>query len=123
MAYFLNKKVNDESPVSRALVRVVGVGPFLADAFCKKIGIKPTLKLRDLTSKQITLLADTVIKDRVNLKQEELARNLYDNVVRLTQIRSYRGIRHKKGLPLRGQRTRTNSKTAKRHNKIYNRSR
>jgi small subunit ribosomal protein S13 len=123
MAYFLNKKVNDESPVSQALVRVVGVGPFLANTFCKKIGIRPTLKLRDLTSKQVALLADIVVKDKVNLKQEELIRDLYDNVVKLTQIRSYRGMRHKKGLPLRGQRTRTNSKTAKRRNKIYSRSR
>jgi len=123
MAYFLNKKVNDNSPISQALVRVLGIGPFLADTFCKKIGIKPTLKLRDLTQKQITLLADTVVKDKVHLKQEELIRNLYENVVRLAQIRSYRGMRHKRGLPLRGQRTRTKSKTAKRQNKIYSRSR
>ena len=123
MTYFLNKKVNDKSPIKQTLMSGFGIGPFLADSFCKKIGLKPTVKLSSLTQKQISLITDTVIGDKVNLKQEELTRNLFENVTKLVQTRSYRGLRHKRGLPLRGQRTRTNSKTAKRHNKIRSRSR
>ena len=71
------------------------------------------------TTKQIARL----LEGKIHLKQEELSRYLYENIVRLAQVRSYRGVRHKKGLPLRGQRTRTNFKTAKRHNSIKNRLR
>ena len=121
--YLLNKRVNEKSPIKHALTRVFGVGPFLADFFCKKVGIRSTLKLEKLTSRQVTFLTDLLIKDKENLKQEELSRSLYENVMRLSQIRSYRGLRHKRGLPLRGQRTRTNSMTAKRQNKVQNRLR
>jgi small subunit ribosomal protein S13 len=118
MAYFLNRKINETSPLKQTLTCVFGVGPSSAESFCKKVGIKSTLKFSKLTSKQVSFLSDVLTKDKNNLIQEELSRGLYENVARLTQIRSYRGIRHKKGLPLRGQRTRTNSKTAKRHNKV-----
>ena len=113
MAYLLNNKVSEKSTIKQALTRIFGVGPFLADSFCKKVGIRPTLKLEKVT----------IVKDKIHLKQEELSRYLYENIVRLAQVRSYRGVRHKKGLPLRGQRTRTNFKTAKRHNSIKNRLR
>ena len=82
-----------------------------------------SLKLEKVSTKQLSLLTDTIVKDKIHLKQEELSRHLYENIVRLAQVRSYRGVRHKKGLPLRGQRTRTNFKTAKRHNSIKNRLR
>lgn len=123
MAYLLNNKVSEKSTIKQALTRVFGVGPFLADSFCKKVGISPTLKLEKVSTKQLSFLTDTIIKDKVHLKQEELSRYLYENIVRLAQVRSYRGVRRKKGLPLRGQRTRTNFKTAKRHNSIKNRLR
>jgi small subunit ribosomal protein S13 len=123
MTYFLNKKVKESSPIKQTLVHIFGIGPSLAEFFCKKVGVKPSLKFSRLTSRQVTLLSDALTKDKDNLNQEELSRTIYENVLRLTHIRSYRGVRHKKGLPLRGQRTRTNSKTAKRNNKIQNRSR
>lgn len=91
--------------------------------FCKKVGVKATLKLEKVTSKQRAILIDLLTKDRINMKQEELSRFLYENVARLVQIRSYRGLRHRKGLPCRGQRTRTNSTTVKRQNKKQNRLR
>jgi small subunit ribosomal protein S13 len=121
--YLLNKKVDEKSPIKYALTRVFGVGAFLADFFCKKIGIRSTLRLEKLTSRQVTFLTDLLIKDKTFSKQEELSRSLYENITRLAQIRSYRGLRHKRGLPLRGQRTRTNSMTARRQNKIQNRLR
>ena len=123
MAYLLNNKVSEKSTIKQALTRIFGVGPFLADSFCKKVGISPTLELEKVSTKQLSLLTDTIVKDKIHLKQEELSRYLYENIVRLAQVRSYRGVRHKKGLPLRGQRTRTNFKTAKRHNSIKNRLR
>ena len=121
MIYFLNKKVDNKIPIKQALMRIFGVGSFLADSFCKKVGINPILKLDKVTSKQMSLLVDTVFKDKNNFKEEELSRYLYGNSVKLAQIRCYRGSRYKKGLPLRGQRTRTNAKTAKRKNKVQNR--
>jgi len=121
MIYFLNKKVKEKIPIKQALMRVFGVGSFLAGSFCKKVGINPILKLDKATPKQIALIIDTVFKDKDTFKEEELSRYLYGNSVKLAQIRCYRGSRYKKGLPLRGQRTRTNAKTAKRKNKVQNR--
>jgi small subunit ribosomal protein S13 len=123
MIYLLNKKVDEKSPIKQALMQIFGVGPFLSDFFCKKVGVKATLKLEKVTSKQRAILIDLLTKDRINMKQEELSRFLYENVARLVQIRSYRGLRHRKGLPCRGQRTRTNSTTVKRQNKKQNRLR
>jgi|GEM_PF-2561274 small subunit ribosomal protein S13 len=123
MIYFLNKKVKEKIPIKQALMRIFGVGSFLSESFCKKIGINPILKLDEATPKQIALIIDTVFKDKDTFKEEELSRYLYGNSVRLAQIRCYRGLRYKKGLPIRGQRTRTNAKTAKRKNKVQNRLR
>lgn len=123
MVYFLNQNVNERKPIKQILTKILGVGPFLAEGFCRDLGYNPNLPLRELSPKQIAALGDKVIKDPTTPKQEELVRNVYENVKTLAQIRVYRGQRHKAGLPLRGQRTRTNGKTAKRHNRILNRSR
>ena len=123
MVYFLNQNVSKRKPIKQILTKVLGVGPFLAEGFCRDLGYNPNLHFSELSPKQIAVLGDKVIKDQTTPKQEELVRNVYENVKVLAQMRSYKGQRHKAGLPLRGQRTRTNAKTAKRHNRILNRSR
>jgi small subunit ribosomal protein S13 len=123
MVYFLNQNINEKKPLKQVLIQILGIGPFSANNFCKDLGLNSNIRFYKLSAKQVAVLGDKITKDQTNLKQEELIRNIYENVKTLSQIRTYRGQRHKFGLPLRGQRTRTNSKTAKRHNKILNRSR
>ena len=88
-----------------ALTYVFGIGRSLAKKILKDLGIDPTRKTRDLTE-------DEIIKIRAyidnNFKVEgDLRREVTQNIKRLIEINSYRGIRHKRGLPLRGQRTHT----------------
>jgi small subunit ribosomal protein S13 len=94
-----------------ALTYVFGIGRSLAKKILKDLGIDPTRKTRDLTE-------DEIIKIRAyidnNFKVEgDLRREVTQNIKRLIEINSYRGIRHKRGLPVRGQRTHTNARTRK----------
>ena len=94
-----------------ALTYVFGIGKSLAKKILKDLGIDPTRKTRDLTE-------DEIIKIRAyidnNFKVEgDLRREVTQNIKRLIEINSYRGIRHKRGLPVRGQRTHTNARTRK----------
>ena len=69
MAYLLNNKVSEKSTIKQAITSIFGVGPFLAASFCKKVGISPTLKLEKVSTKQLSLLTDTIVKDKIHLKQ------------------------------------------------------
>ena len=94
-----------------ALTYVFGIGRSLAKKILKDLGIDPTRKTRDLAE-------DEIIKIRAyidnNFKVEgDLRREVTQNIKRLIEINSYRGIRHKRGLPVRGQRTHTNARTRK----------
>jgi small subunit ribosomal protein S13 len=94
-----------------ALTYVFGIGRSLAKKILKDLGIEATRKTRDLTE-------DEIIKIRAyidnNFKVEgDLRREVTQNIKRLIEINSYRGIRHKRGLPVRGQRTHTNARTRK----------
>ncbi len=94
-----------------ALTYIFGIGRSLAKKILTDLGIDPTRKTRDLTE-------DETIKIRAyidnNFKVEgDLRREVNQNIKRLIEINSYRGIRHKRGLPVRGQRTHTNARTRK----------
>jgi small subunit ribosomal protein S13 len=121
MSSFLNKQVNEKSPVKQVLTSVFGVGPLNAALFCKDLGFSPKLSFCQLSAKQQATLADHIVRNNKFLIRDGLTRFNYDNLKRLVLMRSYRGLRHKKGLPLRGQRTRTNAKSAKKQNKGENR--
>lgn len=95
--------------VDIALRYLYGIGPTTANQIVAKTGVPPTIRVKDLTEAQTNLLREEVEK---NFKVEgELRREILSNIKRLKEIGSYRGSRHNKGLPVRGQRTKTNSRT------------
>jgi len=94
-----------------SLTYLYGVGPAIARELCRKAGIDPTVKAKDLREDEVTRLA--VLLDNEYTVEGQLRRQVNQNIARLREIACYRGIRHRKGLPVRGQRTRTNARTRK----------
>ena len=94
-----------------SLTYLYGVGPKVARELCHKAGISPDVPARDLTEDEVARIAALLDKDYV--VEGQLRRQLNQNIGRLRDIGCYRGIRHRRGLPVRGQRTRTNARTRK----------
>ena len=101
---------NDKSTVI-SLTYLYGVGNKTARELCHKAGIEPGRKARDLAEDELGRLAALLERDYV--VEGPLRRQLTQNVTRLRDIGCYRGLRHRRGLPVRGQRTRTNARTRK----------
>jgi small subunit ribosomal protein S13 len=94
--------------VEVALTYIYGIGPSRAQEIIANTGVSPDIRVRDLTEEQTSLLRDAVGGFRV---EGELRREVELNIKRLIDIGSYRGLRHRRSLPSRGQRTRTNART------------
>jgi len=92
------------------LTHIYGIGRPAAQAICKAAGVSPATKVRDLTEAEVGTLRAAVAKLTV---EGDLRRENAMAIKRLMDLGAYRGIRHRKGLPVRGQRTRTNSRTRK----------
>ena len=92
------------------LTHIFGVGRSRAKAICETTGIKPTTKVKDLTEVEVNAIRSVLAKTAV---EGDLRRENSMNIKRLMDLGSYRGLRHRKGLPVRGQRTRTNARTRK----------
>jgi small subunit ribosomal protein S13 len=101
---------NDKRTVI-SLRYIYGIGPFLADQLCKRTGISPDKRARDLTEDDLAKLA--VLLDNEYVVEGQLRRQVQQHIARLREIGCYRGLRHRKGLPVHGQRTRTNARTRK----------
>jgi len=93
-----------------ALTAIYGIGRTTARAICEASGIKPETKIKDLSEAEIEALRAQVGKYTV---EGDLRRAVSMNIKRLMDLGCYRGLRHRRGLPLRGQRTRTNARTRK----------
>jgi small subunit ribosomal protein S13 len=93
-----------------ALTSIYGIGCSLAKRICEATNVKTSLKIRDLTEEQLEALRTEIAKHNV---EGDLRREIAMNIKRLMDLGCYRGIRHRRGLPLRGQRTRTNARTRK----------
>ncbi|MDH3526836.1 MAG: 30S ribosomal protein S13 [Gammaproteobacteria bacterium] len=93
-----------------ALTAIYGIGRNTARTICANCGIKPEMKIKDLSDPEIESVRNEVAKYTV---EGDLRRTISMNIKRLMDLGSYRGIRHRRGLPLRGQRTRTNARTRK----------
>lgn len=94
-----------------ALTYIFGVGRSMSRKILAEISIKGDTKAKDLTDDEVTRLRDYI---NANFKVEgDLRREISQNIKRLIEIGSYRGIRHRRGLPVRGQRTHTNARTRK----------
>jgi len=101
---------NDKRAVI-SLRYIYGIGPFLADQLCERSGISPDKRARDLTEDELAKLASLL--DNEYVVEGQLRRQVQQNIARLRDIGCYRGLRHRKGLPVHGQRTRTNARTRK----------
>ncbi len=101
---------NDKQTVY-SLQYLYGVGPHVASELCKKAGINPTTRARDLTEDEVGRLAGLLERDYT--VEGPLRRKVQQDISRLRDIKCFRGIRHRLGLPVRGQRTRTNARTRK----------
>lgn len=101
---------NDRQTVI-SLTYLFGVGNKISHELCHKAGVDPHQKARDLAEDELGRLAALLERDYV--VEGPLRRQLAQNVVRLRDISCYRGLRHRRGLPVRGQRTRTNARTRK----------
>lgn len=88
---------------------IYGIGPFLAGQVCRQTGIDPDKRASELTEDELVRLAKLLEDEYV--VEGRLTRQLQQNIGRLQQIGCYRGLRHRRGLPVRGQRTRTNART------------
>lgn len=111
MARIAGVTLPNNKQVQIALTYIYGVGDTRAADIIKKSGISGITRVKDLTEAEANKLRDLVEK---GLKVEgELRRDVLSHVKRLKEIGSYRGIRHGKGLPVRGQRTKTNSRTVR----------
>ena len=101
---------NDKRTVI-SLRYIYGIGPFLADQLCERTGISPDKRARDLTEDELAKLASLL--DNEYVVEGQLRRQVQQSISRLRDIGCYRGLRHRKGLPVHGQRTRTNARTRK----------
>ena len=93
-----------------ALTSIYGIGRTRAHAICDAAGVQPDTKVRDLEEAAVEALRAEVAKFPV---EGDLRRDVSMNIKRLMDLGCYRGVRHRRGLPLRGQRTRTNARTRK----------
>jgi small subunit ribosomal protein S13 len=93
-----------------ALQSIYGIGPTRAKAICAAAGVAPATKIKDLSDGEMDKLRESVGRFTV---EGDLRREVSMNIKRLMDLGCYRGIRHRKGLPMRGQRTRTNARTRK----------
>ncbi len=93
-----------------ALRSIYGIGSHRAIAICKKVGLEPSVKVVELKDDQSAQLQDAVNEYVV---EGDLRRRVAMDIKRLGDIKCYRGLRHKRGLPVRGQRTKTNARTRK----------
>jgi small subunit ribosomal protein S13 len=97
--------------VEIALRYIHGIGPAHATEICKKVGIAANRRVSDLTETEVIQIRETI--DRDYLVEGDLRREVAMNIKRLMDLGCYRGLRHRRGLPVRGQRTHTNARTRK----------
>ncbi len=108
MARIAGIELNDNWKVDFALTRIKGLGWPLSTKLLSSLGLDSKKRVKDLTSDELAKISAKL--DEMPI-EGELARQVRGNVQRLQTIGSYRGIRHSRGLPVRGQRTRTNART------------
>ncbi len=111
MARIAGVNLPREKRLEIGLTYIYGIGPSTARTVCAALGLSPDEKVRDLTDEEITRLRNYI---DANLEVEgDLRRERSQNIKRLQEIGAYRGVRHRRGLPVDGQRTKTNARTRK----------
>ena len=110
MARIVGVDIPNDKPVRIALTYIYGIGRHTAEEICKAVKVDGGIRVKDLTDDQLGAIRNEI----GNYKTEgDLRREVALNIKRLTEIGCYRGKRHRAGLPVRGQRTKTNARTRK----------
>ena len=119
MARIAGGDIPREKRVEISLTYIYGIGRTLSNKILKKVNINPDTRVKDLTDEQV----NDIRKEITNYTVEgDLRREVALDIKRLREIGCYRGLRHRRGLPVRGQRTKTNARTRKGPKKVVSRS-
>ena len=110
-----------EKRVEIGLTYIYGIGVSSSNKILAKAGVNPDTRVKDLTDDQVNAIRKVLDEDEYKL-EGDLRREVALNIKRLTKIGCYRGLRHRRGLPVRGQRTKTNARTRKGPRKLVSRS-
>jgi len=111
MPRILGVDIPNDKPTHVSLRYIYGIGPTLALRVCEQARVPPQRRARDLSDDEISRIAG--ILDRDYTVEGPLRRQVLQNIARLKDINCYRGLRHRRSLPVRGQRTKTNARTRK----------
>ena len=111
MARVIGIDIPPKKRLEVSLTYIYGVGRHVSGEVCTKLGLDPNMKAQQLTEEDIARLNALLTSQYI--VEGDLRRQLQNNIKRLISIHSYRGMRHRAGLPVRGQRTRTNARTRK----------
>ena len=110
MARIVGVDIPNDKPVAYSLTYIYGIGISTAKKICEAVQVDPTARVKDLSEEDLSKIRVEVANYRV---EGDLRREVALNIKRLTEIGCYRCVRHKKGLPVNGQRTKTNARTRK----------
>ena len=112
MARLLGVDIPNRKKVEYSLRYIYGVGPTRAKEILDAVEIDPNRRTQDLSEQELSLISNYIIDNKI-MVEGDLRRAIANNLKRLQSIRCYRGLRHQRGLPVRGQRTITNARTRK----------
>jgi len=110
MARIAGINIPDHKHAVISLTSIYGIGRTRAQQLCAEVGIEQVTKIKDLTEEELDKLRNAI---KVLTVEGDLRREINMNIKRLMDLGTYRGIRHRRGLPLRGQKTKTNARTRK----------
>ncbi len=110
MARIVGVDIPNDKPVGISITYIYGIGRPTALKICEAAKVNPGLRVKDLSDDQFNAIRGEIAKYKT---EGDLRREVALNIKRLTEIGCYRGLRHRKGLPVRGQRTKTNARTRK----------
>ena len=119
MARIAGVDIPREKRVEISLTYIYGIGKTLSNKILKKVNINPDTRVKDLTDEQVNEIRKEITNSTV---EGDLRREVALDIKRLKEIGCYRGLRHRRGLPVRGQRTKTNARTRKGPKKVVSRS-
>ena len=112
MPRLLGVEIPGDKRIEASLPYIYGIGPSTAKKLLEQANINPDLRAKDLSSEQLNQIIQAITASKLPI-EGDLRRELQANLKRLQAVNCYRGIRHRRGLPVRGQRTSTNARTRK----------
>ncbi|MEY2545040.1 MAG: small subunit ribosomal protein [Verrucomicrobiota bacterium] len=112
MPRLLGVEIPADKRIERSLTYIYGIGLTTSKRILEQSGIDPNMRAKDLSPQQINQIIHEITNNKISI-EGDLRREVQGNLKRLQAINSYRGIRHRRGLPVRGQRTSTNARTRK----------